>query len=445
MDGQQIYENFASSRGSEGLAESQAQLKQLMPRMQELSTRVRQQAAKLEEAWTGEASGAAQRGAGPLAVEQARTAEQFSTADDLLRRQAESYEYAKRNVRPVPPMPTQPPMLTDLVTNGAGAQNSYFAQAQASQDAARNNVEQMNTWSTASNYNDRMMPTQYGQIDGSKFDISSSESSSGGSRAGVGGVGGAVPSVGATSASAGTSSGAGGGPAGSASRIGGGSSSGSAGSVRPSATAPAATSGPLSGVPPRPGVGEGGAGQPRSYFPPPGSGSPGVGGLPPGGPGAGGPRGAVPGGGALRGGPPGGGPVRGGVPGGQPGGRLPGQLPGGAGAGQAGAGRAGMPGGRAGAGSMMGGPGAGGRGRGDEDSEHKRKVPLERELDIGPDVVEDEYGEKTLDETGRTVVPPVIGDEQPEPAPAPAPTPPVIPKLPPNYGQLPPIEPGNTQ
>lgn len=49
--------------------------------------------------------GAARRAAGPLAVESVKASEQFTTGQDLLRRQVDSYEHAKRNVVPVPPMP----------------------------------------------------------------------------------------------------------------------------------------------------------------------------------------------------------------------------------------------------------------------------------------------------------------------------------------------------
>jgi len=57
-------------------------------------------------------------------------------------------------------------------------------------------------------------------------------------------------------------------------------------------------------------------------------------------------------------------------------------------------------------------PGAAGRGRGDDDKEHKDKYFVKEELDTGLVSEVDELGEKIVDEnTGSTVVQPVIGDD----------------------------------
>lgn len=421
MDGNEIYERFASSRGANGLTAAQDLLKAAAEMYREVAEEVQHEAATFEEYWDGDAAGAAMRGLGPAAVESTRAAEQSTTAEDLLRRQAESYEFAKRNVRPVPPMPTQPPSLAEVVANPSG-ENSYFAQAQASQEAARNNIEQANVFQTSSNYNEQMLPASFGNIDAGKFDINTSADSSAGPRASVGGVGGADPAVGAaavapsgSAASAsstgrsGSTSGAG---SGSAGRVGSGAIGSTPDTTRPAATAPAASGGPVPGTIP-PGAGRPGQPGPSGRIaggtvPPLGGGVGAVTtGAPGGAPGAGGVRGGAPGaGGALRGGVPGGG---------QPGGRMTGQLPGG-GAGQAGpAGRAGAMGGRAGMGpGMAGGPGAG-RGKGDDDSEHRNKFAQLEQLPDGVPREKDEYGERTIDEqSGHTVVPPVIGEHQPE-------------------------------
>lgn len=63
---------------------------------------------------------------------------------------------------------------------------------------------------------------------------------------------------------------------------------------------------------------------------------------------------------------------------------------------------------------MAGGPGAG-RGKGDDEREHKNKFAQPEQLDDGLPREQDEYGERTIDEaSGHTVVPPVIGDNEPE-------------------------------
>jgi len=57
-------------------------------------------------------------------------------------------------------------------------------------------------------------------------------------------------------------------------------------------------------------------------------------------------------------------------------------------------------------------PGAAGRGRGDDDKDHKDKYFVKEELDTGLVTEVDELGEKVVDEnTGSTVVQPVIGDD----------------------------------
>lgn len=418
MDGDQIYRAFEASRGAEGLLDAREHLKKATAQYQEFAGRIQGEASSFEEYWSGDAAGAAQRGLGPAAVEATSAAEQSTTAEDLLRRQAESYDYAKRNVRPVPPMPTNPPSLAEVVAN-PGAGNSYFARAQASQDAARNNVEQANVFQTASDYNGQMMPASFGSIDAGKFDINTSTDSSSG-RGGVGGVGGAVPAVGGAVVPSG-SSGAGGRAAGTstsgvgsatASKAGSGAGGSAMTSTRQSGTAPAASSGQVPGTTPptvdrsdRPGTSSRLPGGTAAPF----GGS--TGGVRPGVPGGtGGPRGSAPGvGGSPRGGLPGGQ-----AGGGQPGGRMSGQLPGGVGQ-AGGAGRAGLAGGRAGIGpGMTGGPGAG-RGKGDDDREHKNKFAQPEQLDDGLPREQDEYGERTIDEaSGHTVVPPVIGDNEPE-------------------------------
>lgn len=70
----------------------------------------------------------------------------------------------------------------------------------------------------------------------------------------------------------------------------------------------------------------------------------------------------------------------------------------------------------AGGGPGMAGGGGAGRGRGPDDQEHKDKYALPEQFDDGLQREVDEYGERTIDEqSGRTVVPPVIGERDVEP------------------------------
>ncbi len=143
-----------------------------------------------------------------------------------------------------------------------------------------------------------------------------------------------------------------------------------------------------------------------------GTGRPGSGG-PDGGYGPGGMAGPGMAGGAVAGGGAAAGSAAG--MGGQPltGGKAAGAMPsqGAAPGGMAAKGGAGFGPGRGGMGGMMGGAGAGKGQGGGEDEEHQDKYFIKQEMDPGLHVEYDEHGEKLVDEnTGFTVVPPVIGE-----------------------------------
>src|SRR4051795_3888090 len=88
MNAQEIYENFVNGRGPDGLIESAMYLSQAEVTYNARAKQIETLAASMEEGWTGDAGGAAQRGAGPLAVEHAGAAEAMATAKELLTDQA---------------------------------------------------------------------------------------------------------------------------------------------------------------------------------------------------------------------------------------------------------------------------------------------------------------------------------------------------------------------
>lgn len=436
LSGKEIYDNFARAPGAQELESARTALEALAKQDAEIGDEINSAASALESAWEGEAAGAAQRGAGPLATDHALSSEQATVAQDLLRRQVESFDYAKSNVVPVPDVPDTPPSLGEVVTDPDAA--TYYQRKQEALAAEDQNVRVMNLWDNHSTYNEQMMPTRYGNDVDSTFKTADVGSGSGasvgagpasgpqigaGSGAGSGSTGAAGAVVGGVGSAGGTSSGARGGTA---SRS--GSTAGRTSEVTRSAAAETPTTGRLPGSTPRPGT-DTPLGRPGTTSGLPGGGVTGIGpgggagGVPRGGVPAGGTRGGVPGsGGGLRGGAPGaGGGPRGGVPGtgGQPG-RLTGGAPGAGGPGGAGtqAARGGAPGGR-GMPGAMGGSGAG-RGKGDDDAEHRNKYALPEQLEDGLSREADEYGERTIDErSGQTVVPPVIGEpDAPQPQPA---------------------------
>lgn len=415
MSAQEIYENFVNGRGPGGLIQAAMHLSKVEDTYNARARQIETLAASMEEGWTGDAGGAAQRGAGPLAVEHAGAAEAMSTAKELLTDQATQWSDTKSRVQPVPPVPAEPSTFKQLITFGS-ANRDYESQVRRSNEAAQSNVDAMTTWTGASAVNGRTMPSSYGQIDPGTLDVGMTQPAT-------------PPSV--RGRSTGTDTGTG-------RRTAGGNDRG--GTTGPSTTTPGTTTGTTtttsSGgdqpgdatgttgfVPPslRPG-GTGGAGT----FPGSGNlnGDGGTGdgfgpGLGIGGGfagGSGGSDGSATGGGRFGGGAGAGGGAGSGAgtgAGNQAGSRVLGGGSGsgagtsgepmGRGAGMARAGVAGRPG-AAGTGGM---PHGGKGGEKDEDQEHQRKYVLDDDehFMLGED------GERVTDpRTGLPPVPPVIGE-----------------------------------
>ncbi len=342
----------------------------------------------MESAWQGEASGAARRGAGPVAAEYSEASMHLYDAQDLTTRQTGSFERGRNAVVPVPPEPDAVQPWVSASPEGA----TYQHRQGQHNAAAQQNVDVMTGYGNASDHNTVNLPSRYGELmdDQAGFSVGST---GGGTDSGGTDPGGSGP-AGDTGASGGPgSSGPGSGGPG---PVGGshGPVGGPGGATPPPGTPPAPGNGtttpggytpvPGGGLTPIPGI------EPGQLRPAPsgggfvtGVGFPGAasGGGASGGYG-GGPRGGA--GGPVAGGPLRGGPAAGAEPHGQNARPTPvtGAAPG----------RAGAPG-------MGGMPMGGGRGRGDEDTERKTPTYLE-----GGDP-EDLYGSELL------TAPPVIGDE----------------------------------
>jgi hypothetical protein len=164
MSGQQIYENFANAPGPGSLMASREDLALAESVYTERETQIRTLAASMEAGWTGDAAGAAQRGAGPLAVAHGGAAQEMATAKDLLSGQTDSFYQVKSNVTPVPPAPEEPSTFKNIITLG-GAKSDYEDGVAKTNAVAQANVTAMDGWTTASSYNGTMMPTDYGQLD----------------------------------------------------------------------------------------------------------------------------------------------------------------------------------------------------------------------------------------------------------------------------------------
>ncbi|WP_410655647.1 hypothetical protein [Amycolatopsis sp. lyj-112] len=169
MNGQQIYENFANAPGPGGLEAAQRQLVEVRVEYGRLQAEITRAAAALEEHWQGDAAGAAQRGAGPLAVAHGQAGGEMEFADNLLSTQVASFHATKNAVQPVPPIPPMPASFDEMIEGGA---KNYFEATTASNNAAQSNVSVMDGWTKISGDNGARMPVTYGTIDPGAFSVS---------------------------------------------------------------------------------------------------------------------------------------------------------------------------------------------------------------------------------------------------------------------------------
>ena len=400
MSAHDIYRYFADGRGTSWLDDGQDATRAEWDRELDRARMIRKQGELIRAGWQGSASDGAFGAAQPLAESAEHGATLLSRAEDLLDRQSGSFHRAANSVNPVPEEPPGMDLGDPAVVFG-----DYEAKVKDFQSQVQHNFDVYGVYDGASEYNETNMPGEYSTINhagGSDISVTSGDSKpsgtgdyievsererprSGGDSGPYGGYGGPGP---------------GGSPV-SGPPVGGPPVSG----PLPNPSLPQQTT-PSTYVPPS--VSAPGPYPPHPYQPPPGGpGRPGYGpGVPGGGfpsgspgprtgygPGAGyGPRGGYGGGPGSPGGNPGPGargpgpgPTTGAIPAEEAAGRRA--------AAAAAAARGAAPGGLAGA------PMGAGRGKGDEDEEHQRKVLIETD---GEDI----FGSDVL------TAPQVIGDDE---------------------------------
>lgn len=177
MSGEQIYQNFQQGTGPEGLSGSAAMVKEMAARYRDRVDFVHQLKARMEAAWQGDASGAAQRGLGPLVTEHDAAGHALGVAQDLTGGQAGSFGDAKNQVVPVPDAPTSIDPLA-MVTDPAGVVTA-MEQIQAQNEAAQHNVDVMNGYATVSKTNTEGQPETFGTLTGDQAGVSVGSPSSG--------------------------------------------------------------------------------------------------------------------------------------------------------------------------------------------------------------------------------------------------------------------------
>lgn len=170
MDGRQIYENFVNGRGPEKLNTVADVIRDVERDYEMWAADVRELTAKMESAWSGDAAGAARRGAGPLVVEHELARPELTTAQDLTVRQVDSFDQAKNSVQPIPNQPEKPGMWDNVISFG-GASDDYESQMRGYNGANDQNVQVMRQYEDSSNYNTSGMPQSYGNLDPDQSEI----------------------------------------------------------------------------------------------------------------------------------------------------------------------------------------------------------------------------------------------------------------------------------
>ncbi|QWF81798.1 hypothetical protein [Amycolatopsis sp. CA-230715] len=177
MTAQQIYDNFDQARGTGSLQNARHALEEVERQYTMREHDITKLAASMEEGWTGEAAGAAQRGAGPMAVEHGHAAQALATAKDLLQNQSDTFHDTKSKVVQIPPYPDQDQYFRDVLT---GHKDTAMTRMMSYYGALEGNVQAMNAWTSSSNHNAGMMPGSYGNIDPHALNVSTGPAKGGG-------------------------------------------------------------------------------------------------------------------------------------------------------------------------------------------------------------------------------------------------------------------------
>lgn len=177
MSGQQIYDNFQQGVGPEGLSGSAAMVNEMAARYQERAKRVHQLKTRMETVWQGDASGAAQRGVGPLVTEHDSAGHALGVAQNLTGGQAGSFSNSKNQVVLVPDAPTSVDPLAMLTDPGAVV--TAMEQVQAHNDASQHNVDVMNRYASVSQTNTQGQPESFGTLTDNQSGVSVGSPSSG--------------------------------------------------------------------------------------------------------------------------------------------------------------------------------------------------------------------------------------------------------------------------
>jgi hypothetical protein len=173
MSPHQIYEYFATGRGTGLLDDAQAATRQEWQLEDGRADLIRKQGELIRGGWQGSASEGAFGAAQPLAESALHGADALSRAEDLLDRQSGSYHRAANSVKP---MPSEPPQMDINDTMLPFA--DYDKHVTTYQSDAQHNIEVYRGYDGASEYNQTNMPAAYSTVNhaGGNISVTASDS-----------------------------------------------------------------------------------------------------------------------------------------------------------------------------------------------------------------------------------------------------------------------------
>lgn len=171
MSGAEIYRNFQDGAGPDGLLAGAAIVNEVAAEYVEEAAAIQKLTARMESAWQGAAAGAAHRGAGPLATEHESSGSALLIAQALTSLEADVFVLSKNSVMPVPPKPTVPDPWT-VLTN-PGEQVIFEDQVDDYNAATKHNVAVMTDYASTASNNLRELPVRYGTLsdDGAGIEV----------------------------------------------------------------------------------------------------------------------------------------------------------------------------------------------------------------------------------------------------------------------------------
>ncbi|MGB3443350.1 MAG: hypothetical protein WBA97_31835, partial [Actinophytocola sp.] len=167
MSAHEIYEYFATGRGTGKLDDAQAATRAEWEAEDERAHMIRKQGELIRGGWSGTASDAAFGAAQPLAESADHGATMLSRAEDLLDRQSGSYHRAATDVTPVP---EEPPSMD--ITDPMVPFSDYEAEVTSYQADAHHNMDVYRGYDGASQYNETNMPGEYSTVNHAGGNIS---------------------------------------------------------------------------------------------------------------------------------------------------------------------------------------------------------------------------------------------------------------------------------